>query len=586
MATFKGAEVGRYKIGEKVGEGGLAVVYKATDSNLDTEVAVKFLMLERLSIAASDVVRKRFKMEAQKMAQLSHANIVRVTDFGVHQGTPFLVMPYMAGGSLKEHLGKPIPWQETFTTLLPIAEALAYIHKKKMIHRDIKPANILITDSNQPMLSDFGIVKILESEETMELTGTSMGMGTAEYMAPEQATSMDVDARADVYAMGMVAYEMIAGKKPFPTGKNDTPFSIMIKHVRDPLPSIKKLVPTLPEDVVSVIETALEKEPINRYQNITKFRDALVSCLGPEIPQIPVDDGEKNKEIIEKVKKITEITADWFKGLPRNTRYGILGLGALVIISLITVLMIVNSKNNNSEDNIYATQTAQTEIQVAQITNSPQPTLTPSPEPAEICEIADAEAVREGWHEALCQTFNEDTAASEWKIKEISERVAVVTTEVYQERLGVRTVVNQATDAYVTSPVNDLRDFMISVEGRLSSYSGNPYHEWGLVLKESEEGYYVFKIDHEKRYYFQMVRGDEVSNLKSKDLSEVILPLDQTNRLTVSVDNYVFKLFINGEFVDEIKDNRWVKGNAGVYMDISANSTVDWEFDNISIYIP
>ena len=163
MATFKGAEVGRYKIGEKVGEGGLAVVYKATDSNLDTEVAVKFLMLERLSIAASDVVRKRFKMEAQKMAQLSHANIVRVTDFGVHQGTPFLVMPYMAGGSLKEHLGKPIPWQETFTTLLPIAEALAYIHKKKMIHRDIKPANILITDSNQPMLSDFGIVKILES---------------------------------------------------------------------------------------------------------------------------------------------------------------------------------------------------------------------------------------------------------------------------------------------------------------------------------------------------------------------------------------------------------------------------------------
>jgi len=586
VATFKGAEVGRYKIKEKIGDGGLAVVYKATDTHLDTEVAVKFLMLDRLSLTASGVVRKRFKMEAQKMAQLSHANIVRVMDFGVHQGTPFLVMPYMAGGSLYERLGKPIPWRDALMTLRPIAEALSYTHRKSMVHRDIKPSNILITDSDQPMLSDFGIVKIMESEETMDLTGTSMGMGTAEYMAPEQADSLDVDARADVYAMGVVLFEMITGSKPFPADKNETAVSIMIKHARDPLPSVKELVPTLPDDVVRLIETALEKEPINRYQDMTMFLDALVRCLGMAIVPIKYENEQKSGGISGKLKKFGKNAATWLKDLPRNVRYGILGFSALIIISLISVPLIINSGNNIPEPEIYATETAQAETQMAQVVDTQQPTPSPSPEPTAICEVFDTEAVLPGWQESFCQTFSEDGAAEDWKIQEVSERVAVINAEVYKESLSMRAVVKQTTDNFITAPANDLRDFMVTVEGRLSSYSGNPYHEWGMVLKESEDGYYIFKIDSDKRFYFQLVRGDDISNLSIKNLSEVILPLDQTNRLTVLVDNYVFKFYINGELAEEIKDNRWVQGNVGVYMKMGGNTTVDWEFDNFAIYTP
>ncbi len=586
MTTFKGAEVGRYKIKVMIGDGGLAIVYKATDTHLDTEVAVKFLMLDRLSLTASDVVRKRFKMEAQKMAQLSHANIVRVTDFGVHQGTPFLVMPYMAGGSLHERMGKPTPWRDALMTLRPIAEALAYTHKKNMVHRDIKPSNILITDSGQPMLSDFGIVKIMESEETMDLTGTSMGMGTAEYMAPEQADSLDVDARADVYSVGVVLYEIITGEKPFPAEKDETAVSIMIKHARDPLPPIKELVPNLPDDVVRLIETALEKETINRYQDMTMFLDALVRCLGLAIVPVTPVNSKKSGGVSETIKKFSENAADWFKGLSRNVRYGILGFGALVVISMAAVPLIINSINSNSEQIMHASETAQAEIRMAQVTDTPQPTPSPSPKAAVVCEMVDTEAILPEWQETFCQTFSEDTAATEWKVNEVNERVAVISAEVYKEKLGVRAVVKQSTDNYITAPVSDLRDFMVSVEGRMSSYSGNPYHELGMVLKENEDGYYVFKIDSKNNYYFQLVRGDDVSNLSSNNLSEVILPLDQTNRLTVLVDNYVFKFYINGELVDEIKDNRWVQGNVGVYMKMGGNTTVDWEFDNFSIYTP
>ena len=587
MATLKGAEVGRYKIREKIGDGGLAVVYKATDTHLDTEVAVKFLMLERLSLTASNIIRNRFKLEAQKMAQLSHPNIVRVTDFGVHQGTPFLVMPYMAGGSLYERMGKPIPWRESLMTLRPIMEALAYTHKKNMVHRDIKPSNILITESGQPMLSDFGIVKILESEETMDLTGTSMGMGTAEYMAPEQADSIEVDARADVYAMGVLLFEMVTGKKPFPAEKNETPVSIMIRHARDPLPSVKELVPTLPDDVVRLIETALEKETINRYQDMSMFLDALIRCLGMALVPIPPPrPGKKKRNLIETLKQYSENIAHLFR---RNLRYvliGILGLSALVALSIMAVRFIINSFNNNRLEVLYRTATAQAKTQMAQVTNTPQPTSSPIPEPSPVCDIADAELVPKEWKEEFCQTFSEDASAEGWKVNKVDERVAVISAEVYQGQLGVRAVAERPTSNYVTAPVSDLRDFVISVEGRMSSHSGNPYHDWGIVLKESVDGYYIFKIDSHKNYNFQLVRGGEVSSLSGKNLQEVILPLDQMNRLTVLVDNYVFKLYINGELIDEIQDNRWVRGNVGMYIKIGMNATVDWEFDNFAIFTP
>ena len=187
MSAFIGQSIGRYHIIEQLGQGGMATVYKAFDTRLECDVAIKFIRKEKLTAENADKALKRFKIEAQKTAQLSHPNIVPITDYGEHEGSPYLVMRYIPGGTLKEKLGKPMHWTTAAKLLVPIAHALDHAHQQKMIHRDVKPANILLTQNGQPMLSDFGIAKVLEaSDETGTLTGTGVGIGTPEYMAPEQ----------------------------------------------------------------------------------------------------------------------------------------------------------------------------------------------------------------------------------------------------------------------------------------------------------------------------------------------------------------------------------------------------------------
>ena len=190
----------RYRIVSLLGEGGMATVYKAYDTRLETEVAFKVIRTEQFAPAVLERVLRRFEREAKALARLTHPNIVKVTDYGEHEGAPFLVMEYLPGGTLKhllaERAGRPLPWEEAVRLLLPIARALHFAHQEGFIHRDVKPSNILITRSGEPMLSDFGIAKLLESEETT-LTGTGVGVGTPEYMAPEQWTGK-TSAQSDV----------------------------------------------------------------------------------------------------------------------------------------------------------------------------------------------------------------------------------------------------------------------------------------------------------------------------------------------------------------------------------------------------
>ena len=267
--NFVGQSLGRYHILEQLGEGGMAAVYKAYDTRLEREVAVKIILP---SHQHTEKFIKRFEREARALAQLSHPNIVKVLDYGEQEGMPYLVMEYVPAGTLKEQLGRPIPWSEAARVLVPIAKALAYAHQQKIIHRDVKPSNILITRSGEPMLSDFGIAKILDEEETVDLTGTGVGVGTPEYMAPEQGLGKVVDFRADMYALGIIFYEMVTGRKPY---RADTPLAVMLKKTTEPLPQPKQFVPELPEFVEQVLLKTLAREPENRYQDI----DGVISAL-------------------------------------------------------------------------------------------------------------------------------------------------------------------------------------------------------------------------------------------------------------------------------------------------------------------
>jgi len=271
MDNMAGKDLGRYHVIEPLGKGGMASVYKAFDSTLERNVAIKIIRSD--AIVGDDQAQFliRFQREARALAQLDHPYILKVLDYGEQAGIPYLVMPFVEGGTLKEKMGHPMPYREAAALLAPIARALEYAHQLKIIHRDVKPANILISRSGTPILSDFGIAKMLGSRETTQLTATGIGIGTPDYMAPEQWMGK-ADQYTDMYSLGIVFFQMITGHLPFSA---ETPAAVLIKHMQDPLPRPSLFVPGLPEPVEQILFKALAKDPGNRFPNMGAFAEVL-----------------------------------------------------------------------------------------------------------------------------------------------------------------------------------------------------------------------------------------------------------------------------------------------------------------------
>ena len=280
MAQLVGRSIGRYHIVEQLGEGGMAQVYKAFDNRLERYVAVKVILPSQ---EQSEMFLKRFEREAKSLAQFTHSNIVRVLDYGDQDGMPYLIMEYIAGGTLKQRMGKPMPYHEAARLLVPIAQALHAAHQRGIFHRDVKPANILLNEDGQPLLSDFGIAKVLETNEQNQatLTGAGVGIGTPEYMSPEQGLGQAVDQRTDVYSLGVVFYELVTGRRPF---RADTPMAVVFKQISEPLPRPTVYTPELPLAVEEAIFKAMAKNPDDRYQDMGAFAAALERLTAANLP--------------------------------------------------------------------------------------------------------------------------------------------------------------------------------------------------------------------------------------------------------------------------------------------------------------
>lgn len=322
MSNLIGQSLGRYHIIEQLGEGGMATVYKGYDTRLETDVAVKVIRTENLTIATMERAIKRFEREAKALARLTHPNIVKVTDFGEHEGKPYLVMEYLPGGTLKQRLGKPMPWQEAVRLLIPIAEALDFAHSQNMIHRDVKPSNILLTQRGQPMLTDFGIAKILDVEETADLTGTGMGIGTPEYMAPEQWTGKS-STLSDQYALGVILYEMVTGRKPYTA---DTPAAILLKQATEPLPRPNQFTHDLPESIEKLLLKALARNLEDRYASMGKFTKALENVViggrfSADSDRMPATNVEKTTQKPHIEKSLSEETLATVDQLEDDTAF-------------------------------------------------------------------------------------------------------------------------------------------------------------------------------------------------------------------------------------------------------------------------
>jgi serine/threonine-protein kinase len=282
-----GEKIGRYQVTALLGKGGMAAVYKGHDDRLNRDVAIKLILP---GFEHSEVFLKRFEREAKSVAQLAHPNIVGVMDYGTHNGQPYLVMEYIAGGSLKERMGKPIAYTKAARMLAPVARALHYAHQQSIIHRDLKPANLLVTQSGDLMLSDFGIAKLVDSQMSNQLTASGESIGTPAYMSPEQGLGKPIDPRSDVYSLGIVFYEMITGHSPFVA---DTPVAVMLKHVTEPLPRPREFVPGIPDFVEQVLLTALAKDPNQRYPHMAAFAEDLERvAIGMETASRPAQSSQ------------------------------------------------------------------------------------------------------------------------------------------------------------------------------------------------------------------------------------------------------------------------------------------------------
>jgi serine/threonine-protein kinase len=281
---------GRYELHRRVGRGGMAEVYLARDRLLDRLVAIKILFPE---FATDPSFVARFRREAQAAANLNHPNIVGVYDWGKERGTYYIVMEYVDGRSVSEIIRTdgPIEPKRAAGIAADVAAALHFAHKKGVVHRDVKPGNVLITQAGEVKVADFGIARAMTATSEENLTQTGSVMGTATYFSPEQAQGKPVDARSDLYSLGVVLYEMVSGKPPFHA---DSPVAIAYKHVQEPVPPLSERMAGVPAGYESITLRALAKDPDDRYADgaamradLLRFRDGRPIAAVTPVPTGP-----------------------------------------------------------------------------------------------------------------------------------------------------------------------------------------------------------------------------------------------------------------------------------------------------------
>jgi eukaryotic-like serine/threonine-protein kinase len=301
---------GRYRLGERIARGGMGSGYRAVDENLGRQVAVKVLGRE---LAYDPTFLERFRREARAAAALSHPGVAGVYDYGELGGSAFIVMELVEGETLAERIAAAgrLPFTEAFAIGEQVARALAAAHAHGLVHRDVKPANVLLGPGGAKV-TDFGIAKAATSAT---LTGTGMVLGSANYVAPEQAQGEDVGPAADQYSLGCVLFEAVTGRTPY-TGAN--PVAIATQHVSSPVPDPRADLPDLPAPAADLIRRALAKHPADRFPSSTALADALSTAATPE--------GERGR---------TGGNAPTAVHKPARARWPVVAVGMLVVIVLL-----------------------------------------------------------------------------------------------------------------------------------------------------------------------------------------------------------------------------------------------------------
>lgn len=353
----------RYEVRKLIGEGGMANVYLGYDTILERDVAIKVL---RGDLADDEKFVRRFRREAQSASLLNHPNIVQIYDVGEDDGNFYIVMEYINGQTLKQLIKKrgKLSVPETIDIMSQLTDGLAHAHDSYIIHRDIKPQNIMILDDGMVKITDFGIAMAINASD---LTQTNSVMGSVHYLPPEQASGKGSTIKSDIYSLGIMMYEMLAGVMPF---RGETAVEIAMKHLKNPMPSVIKANDSVPQSVENIILKATAKNPKNRYNNVRELYDDLKTCMDKSrkdekritftYPENEYDDentkvvSNLKEDIKEKEEKneveVKEIEDDEYqdKKLSKFTKVLII-LVSVMVIALFSVFIIIPSISTGKE---------------------------------------------------------------------------------------------------------------------------------------------------------------------------------------------------------------------------------------------
>jgi serine/threonine protein kinase len=610
MTKMLGKSIDRYHIVEQLGEGGMATVYKAFDTRLERNVALKVIRAGQVDAPG---FLQRFEREAKALAQMSHPNIVKVLDFGDYEDQLYLVMEYLPGGTLKEKMGTQVSCQEAARLLIPMTKALGYAHTRKIVHRDIKPANILLTESGQPMLSDFGIAKILESDEAVDLTGTGVGIGTPEYMAPEQAMGKEVDHRVDIYALGIVLYELLTGRKPF---EADTPVAVVLKHISEPLPRPKDFVSTLPEFAERVIFKSLAKEPEDRFQDMESFEKALEKFLQPSEAETRLEEPDtvfqpqtqtkpyQSDSYGEPSSTLSRETASRpgtesvYAAKPVKKRssipifliLGIVLVGIVIVGGIIAVVagaMIFGDEEPTAiaaEELLFTETPFQIIPDTVQPTDIIMPTMTSLP-PDEVLPTATEMPTQvlptpePELYALLVDDFSDPNSG--WEIGDFDNGSVG-----YKD--GAYFVISLTENMNMWGAAfRDFTDVVIEVDTNQIYGPANNNNDYGVMCRVQSEGDgYSFNISGDGFYSIQRAVDDDFLDLVEWTFSDVIRQGNAVNHMKVICDGSKLVLFVNDSRLAEASDTHFSSGDIAFSATTYELEETEVHFDNVVVSSP
>jgi serine/threonine protein kinase len=613
MPGLEGATLGRYRLHQRLGEGGMSEVYLAYDELMHRDIAIKVMSSSNVEYI------ERFQREAEAVGNLHHNHILPAFDYGQQNSWHYLVMPYIEHGSLSDLLDEgPLTLEHAGEMLSQIASALQCAHDHGILHRDIKPSNILLSDDHFAYLADFGLAKPMDGRDNVTHTGVLMG--TPEYMAPELADGY-ASISSDLYALGILLYQMVTGQLPF-TG--DTPLAVYIRQMHELPAPPSRLVPAIPPDVDRVILCALDKDPRRRFQTPNDLAQAYLEAVKAPLLNVVTSnttrsyaesavassslEAHEDKLVLpvyqlhdnivasdSRDKTIIEHSSNLTRRSPirprkfHDERYsrnlfkvtGMMGISfMLIIMSIILFAVFAYSNNRQAVRNSALTAQAVRTHQPVK-TSAKQTKATPIPHASTIplspkqAAIATARSITN-----TTPIFADDLSTdfiSDWYVDYTN---CTFVNNTYHA------IVKQNNDLQTcTSSILSYDNAALQVDVSLLAGS-----DAGLILRATDQQFYEFGIDNQGNFFFRRHDPDGAGGGSFTDLipatrSNAILPGKRKNTLLVIANGSNFDLFINGVFVGEYQDSSYASGQVG--FSVETYSTVkagEASFSNFKVF--